>query len=312
MSSPTPGSPVPPAVGRSESRPQRSRRRIVQKVLTPYLLIAPGIGLVIWILGLAVWDSVVLSMRQYPFMIIGEPIFVGASNYLRLFQDPVFQASFRATVIFVLGTVSLGLVMSTAFAMALHALQRSQKFFSALNLVPFLLSGVAVGVMWRFLFAGRGGLINLSLETLGQAPVAWMSNPDLALGIVILATIWQKAPVTTLIVLSGLQSIDKQLFEAAAIDGATPWQVFRRITLPLIVPVLGISLIWLNFVAFSMFDIVLAMTRGGPGRATELLAVRMYYLAFEQFDVVGGAAILVILLTINITVSFLVIRTFRV
>lgn len=279
-----------------------------KKQLTPYVLLSPAIGIVIWVLGFAVWDSIVLSMREYEFMILGEPTFVGLSNYARLFRDPVFLSSLQITIIFVVGCVALGLVTSTIFALALYRLVKAQKFFSALALIPFLISGVAVGVMFRFLFSGRGGLVNLSLEALNQTPVAWLSSPTLALIIAIIATVWQKAPVTTLIILAGLQNIDKQTLEAAEIDGAGSFQVFRRITFPLILPSLAISLIWMNFVAFSMFDIILAMTRGGPGRATEVMAVRMYYAAFEQFDMPIGAAILVILLAINVTVSLVVIK----
>lgn len=294
------------------TRPLMVYWRRHRKSVAPYLLIFPSIALVIWVLGFAVWDSLVLSLREYDFMILGEPTFVGVQNYLELFRDEVFQSSLRVTVQFVIGTVTLGLVSSTIFALALHKLVKSQKFFTALSLVPFLLSGVAVGVMYRFLFSGRGGLMNLMIEGVGLSPVAWLSSPSLALWIAVMATIWQKAPVTTLIILSGLQNMDQQVLEAAKIDGATPFQAFRHITFPLLLPVLGVSLIWLNFVAFSMFDIILAMTRGGPARATELLAVRMYYLAFEQFDMSGGAAILIILLAINVTVSLTVIKLAKV
>lgn len=296
----------------TEVAPAPERQRVSwekrKKQLTPYVLLFPAIGLVIWVLGFAVWDSIVLSLREYEFMILGEPTFVGLDNYAELARDPVFLSSLRVTVVFVIGCVALGLVTSTIFALALYRLVKAQKFFSALALIPFLISGVAVGVMYRFLFSGRGGLVNLSLEAIGQAPVAWMSSPTLALLIAIVATVWQKAPVITLIILAGLQNIDKQILEAAEIDGASSWQTFRRITFPMILPSLGIALIWMNFVAFSMFDIILAMTRGGPGRATEVLAVRMYYAAFEQFDMPIGAAILVILLAINVTVSLVVIK----
>jgi len=293
-------------------KPPSARKRLKLKTVLPYILIFPAIFMVIWILGISVIESFILSLQRFPFFITGVPEFVGIQNYLDLFRSEVFQSSVRISLIFVGGSIALGMLISLGFALALYRLVKSRRYFSAFALLPYLISGVAIGTMWRFLFSGDVGLINMILRSIGQSGVAWFSDPTWALVIIIFANAWGRSPVSTMVMLSGLQSIDPEIYDAAKIDGCTSLKTLWHVTLPQIKPQFGFSLIWLNFVAFSMFDIVLAMTRGGPGRSTEVLAVRMYYLAFEHFDVPGGAAILIMLLLANIIVSAVVLKYFKV
>jgi len=280
------------------------------KAYVPYLLIIPG-AFFVGILVYAVVEGIRLSLFQVDMYTIGEP-FVGLRNYFQLFQEPDFQNSLVRSLIFVAASVTIGTILATVYALALYYVRRGKSFFRTVSLIPYMVSGVAAAVMWRFLFSGDASFVNSFFLMMGADPVTWLGDTTRALMVVILANIWFISPFSILILLSGLQSIDTELFDSAAVEGATGAMVFRYITLPLIAPMMTVSLIWLNFASFNMFDIVLPMTGGGPRNATELLAVYLYHLAFEQVNMSLAATVMIILLIINVGVSMLIMRLTRV
>lgn len=293
---------------RASQKPARSSPR--QSALVPYLFAAPALVFVVGILGYAVVNGFVLSLHDVSIWNVERP-FVGFQEYVELFGDPTFQNSLVRSLIFVAGTLVLGMLLSMGFALLLQEVRTGRGFMRAIALIPYLVSGVAAAVMWRFLFTGEGSLVQNVLANVGLGDMTWLGDPNRALAVVTLANVWFISPFATLILLGGLQSVDTQLYDAAAIDGANAWNRFWHVTIPSIMPMMALSLMWLSFASFNMFDIILPLTGGGPGRATEVLAVYMYQLAFDQLDYSSGAAVMMVLLAINLVFSVVYLRLGR-
>lgn len=286
---------------------RRSRGR---DALVPFLFVAPALVFVVGILGYAVVNGFILSLHDVSIWKVERP-FVGLQEYVDLFANPTFQNSLSRSLIFVAGTLVLGMLLSMGFALLLQEVRFGRGFMRAVALVPYLVSGVAAAVMWRFLFTGEGSLVRNALQSVGLGELTWLGDPNRALAVVTLANVWFISPFATLILLGGLQSVETQLYDAAAIDGANAWNRFWHVTIPSIMPMMALSLMWLSFASFNMFDIILPLTGGGPGRATEVLAVYMYQLAFEQLDYSSGAAVMMVLLAINLALSIVYLRVGR-
>jgi ABC-type sugar transport system permease subunit len=281
-----------------------------RKKSIPYILSLPSSFLVMGVLGYALVVAVKDSLHRYP-MLATTGAFVGLDNYIQLFMTNHFQAAIIRTFVFVFGTVSLGLILSFILALALFNLSEKARVFRTITLIPYLISGVAAAVVWRFLFNSDAGFINLILVTMGFEPVKWLSDQSNALLVVTLANTWKIFPMSTLLLLSGLQVIDKDVYDASIVDGASAPQVFLNITLPLLSSYIATSLIWLTFASFNMFAIIYPLTGGGPVRATEVMALYMYRLAFGELNFSLASAVMVILLAFNLAFSLLFISLFR-
>ena len=282
------------------------RDRMIQRA-TPYILLLPAIAIVAGVLGYAVVRGIIMSFFQIEAWEPGEP-FVGLANYRNLFRSPGFQNSLMISLIFVGATIVIGLLMSLVHAIVLNQITFARSLFRATALIPYLVSGVAAAVMWRFLFTGDAAIATQLSVAFGGSSVSWLADPDKALLVIIMANVWFIAPFATLILLGGLQTIDPEMYAAAEIDGAGSWQKFVHITIPSIIPMLSLALMWLSFASFNMFDIILPMTGGGPGRSTEVLAVYMYQLAFRDLNYSTGAAVMIVILIINIALSAIFLR----
>ena len=281
-----------------------------RKRLLPYMLVTPSTLFVVGVLGYAILVALKDSLHRYP-MLATTGTFVGLDNYVTLFQTSHFQHSIVITFIFVFGTVVLGLLISFTLALSLFNLSTNARIFRTITLVPYLISGVAAAVVWCFLFNGDVGFINPILAAVGMKPVQWLGDTTNALIVVTLANTWKIFPMSTILLLAGLQVIDKDLYDASTVDGASRVQMFIYITLPLIGSYLATSLIWLTFASFNMFSIIYPLTGGGPIRATEVMALYMYRLAFGELNFSAASAVMIVLLTLNIVFSLLFIRLFR-
>ena len=278
------------------------------KRLVPYLLVIPGLVFVLGVLGYAVAGGFVLSLNETDMFL--NKTFVGLKNYIAIFQNARFQNSLWRTLAFVVLSIGLGITLSMMFALTLYHVGFGRRFFRGLSLVPYFVSGIAAAVMFRFIFTTSGGFVNYVLSTLGLPAPSWLGDPVLAFTVSILANAWFMVPFATLILLGGLQTVDKDIYEAAKLDGSSGLHTFRRITLPLIKPMMGVSLIWVSYISFSTFDIILALTAGGPARATELISVYMYQIAFLELDFGQGSVLMVMLLTFNTVLSLVYLRVF--
>lgn len=288
-----------------------SRRRIrFQRAAAPYLLILPALLFVVGVLAYAVIYGIGMSLFRIDLTRPGTP-FVGLGNYATLYASSEFWNSLNRSLIFVFLSVVLGLFLAMSFAFALYRTKFFSAFFKGLTLIPYLVSGIATAIMFRFIFSGNVGLVNQIVQGLGFERMLFLSDPTWALIIVILANTWFIVPFSTLVVLAGLQSLDPEILEAARTDGASPLRVFFGIIIPLIKPMIGIALVWMSFASFNMFDVVLPLTGGGPRGATEVLAVHMYRVGFEFLRYSEGSAIMTVILVLNVVTSVTLLRIFQ-
>jgi ABC-type sugar transport system permease subunit len=283
-----------------------------RKKILPYLMVLPTITLVFGILGYAILVALKDSFFKYPALSFNaKGTFVGLANYIKLFGDSNFQNSIVRTFIFVFGSVAIGMVFSFVLALTLYHLGTKARIFRAISLIPYLVSGVAGAIMWRFLFNGEVGFINHFLSFFGIEPIRWLSDRSLSLFVVIVANVWKMFPMSTLLILAGLQVIDPDIYDAATVDGSSSIQTFFHITLPLLGTYLASAMIWLTFGSFNMFDIIYPLTGGGPIRATEVMAVYMYDLAFKELNFSSASVVMIVLLGINLVFSTFYTRVFR-
>jgi len=268
--------------------------------------------MVLGIMGYAIGQAVFDSLHHYP-ALAREGDFVGLGNYIDLFQTDHFQSSFIRTFVFVFGSVALGIIVSFALALTLYSIYHTTigRFIRTSTLIPYLISGVAAATMWRFLFSGQAGMVNHFLLTMGFESVRWLSDQTNAFIVVTLANTWKIFPMSTLLLLAGLLVIDPQLYDVARVDGASSRYTFFKITIPLIGSYIATALIWLTFASFNMFTVIFPLTRGGPLRATEVLALYMYRVAFSELNFSRGSAVMIMLLALNILFSITFILIFR-
>jgi len=285
------------------SPPPTARERLADfgVATVPYLMALPGIVFVLGVLGYAVAGGAWLSFHETDMFM--EKTWVGLKNYIDVFNDARFQASLVRTLVFVVASIVLGIVMSMMFALTLYHVGFGKRFFRGMSLVPYFVSGIAAAVMFRFVFTTSGGFVNYVLGQLGLGEPSWLGDPILAFIVAVLANCWFMVPFATLILLGGLQTVDRDIYDAATIDGASATQTFFKITVPMIKPMLGVSLIWVSYISFSTFDIILALTAGGPQFATEVIAMYMYQLAFNELNFGQGAVLMLVLLTFNTVLS---------
>lgn len=275
-----------------------------------YLLILPTLFVIATMLGIPLVYAVVQSFYRVELLTPGTP-FVGFQNYREILSLPQFWASLRLTFVFVFGTMTTAFVFGMVTALLLNRDLRGFGILRALVILPFIVSEITVGITWRWLFSPDLGVLNAFLHALSLDPIPWLSHPTWAMISVIAAESWRLAPFAILILLAGLQSIDQSYYEAARVDGASPWQMFRHITLPNLRPQMMITLIYLSFACVNQFAIIFSLTGGGPGRATEVVALYMYDAAFDNFQFSMGSTLAVILFVINVALSLTYMRVLR-
>jgi ABC-type sugar transport system permease subunit len=232
-----------------------------------------------------------VSIRQ---LRSGEFPFVGLANFARLFQDEVFWLSLRHTLVFVAATVTLEVVIGLAVALTISD-ERVwiSRVTRVLILIPWAVPPVVNGLLWSFIANAQYGYLNRALHKLGLITdyVNWLGEPRLAMAVVIAAYVWRTTPFSILLYHAALQGIPAEVYEAAAVDGASPWQSLWRLTLPLLRPIVAVTLILRTTFSFTVFDEILAITQGGPGNDTWVAAWYTYRTTFQPpFDIGLGAA----------------------
>lgn len=228
-----------------------------------------------------------------------ETNFVGFGNYISVFSDPSFWSSLGRTAIFVGGVIVLGLSLSLIFAFALDRIVSGLRFIRGLAILPYIVSSVAAALMFRTMFNSDFGFPNQVLEFLGFGGIAWLSDGFYAMIVVIIAQVWTDLPLALLFILGGLQTIDKQLNEAALVDGATGWRSALYISMPLIVPQITLATVWFSFKAVTSLGTVLALTGGGPGDSTQLLTLEMMRVGFDEYDTGTAMALVIVIFVLN-------------
>lgn len=239
-----------------------------------------------------------------------DQAFVGLANYARLVDDGRFLTALSHVLIWaVVGTIA-PIAIALPLSIALWSGVRFRTVYRTIFFLPVVLPIVVIGIIWGWIFHPLYGVLNVGLESVGLGSLAtgWLGDPDTALLAVITAAVWATFGFVVMLLLAGLQGINMDLVDAARVDGAGAWQRARHVLIPGIAPVLTFVLVITLIGAFSVFDIVYVMTRGGPGTASDMLATYAYSMAFRHNDVGYGATISLVIATISLAAAILVIR----
>jgi ABC-type sugar transport system permease subunit len=273
-----------------------------------WALVLPAVGTILVIalfpLAWTVWESLHLHDLRMPWL--GRP-FIGLDNYLEALGDERFREALVHTLLFTLASVTLELTIGCVLALAMNRAFRGRGLVRAAILVPWAIPTVVAALVWRFMFDGDSGIVNAALARVGVDPPVWFVDRLAAWVPVVLGDVWKETPFVALLLLAGLQGIDASLYEAARIDGASAWRQFRHITLPLLKPALLVALIFRTRDAFRVFDLVYVMTGGGPGTATEPIALYTFTSLLQNLRFGYGSAlsVLVFLVAFLLAVGYI-------
>lgn len=267
--------------------------------LFPYTLLTPALSVTLLIIFFPIVQTAIMSLFNYVIWKPKDTRFVGLGNYLQALRDEVFWISLKNTVYWILGVIVLQLLLGFVTALLLNREFRWRGLARALILIPWVTPSVITALMWRWMYDGNNGVINDLLVRIGllKSYFPWLANSSTALPAIMVALMWQGFPFFAIMILAGLQAIPRTLYEAAEVDGATRLQMFGRITLPMLTPILLTSiLLRIIWVANSM-DVIFVMTGGGPGYATHTLPVFAFIRAYKGLDF-GYASTIAIFLTL--------------
>ena len=284
---------------------EQQEARIAWTLVLPALLTILLVALfpLLW----TAWESLHLHDLRMPWL--GRP-FIGLQNYGEALSDPRFWGSLGHTAFFAVSSVGLELIIGLALALALNRAFRGRGLIRAAVLIPWAIPTVVSALLWRFMFEGQSGIVNALLVDLGvlREPIVWLIDPVAAWVPVVLADVWKHTPFVALLLLAGLQNIDASLYEAARIDGASAWRQFRHVTLPLLRPAILVALIFRTMDAFRVFDLIYALTGGGPGTSTEPIALYTFNALLQNLQFGYGSALSVIVFLITFCLALVYIK----
>ena len=253
--------------------------------------------------------NIYMSLQAWFVSSTTPPAFVGLKNYVEIFgKDARFWNALWVTVKFTTVSVVLQLALGLAIAVYLHREFRGRGLVRTVMLLPMVSTPVAVALIWVVMFNPSLGILNYFLACIGLKPLLWLGHPSTALSSLILMDTWKWTPFMVLILHSGLQSLPITPFEAARIDGASRWQTFRYVTLPLLRPSIAVSLIFRTMDSLKTFDTIYVMTEGGPNNATEILNIYTFQTGFKYFHIGYASALAVILVLFVFAVNLLLIK----
>lgn len=279
--------------------------KIKKKTGLSYLFMLPSILILLGVYLLPFLYSLYISVTDWSGM--GQKLnFVGLSNYKGLFEEPHFWETLRNNLIYFVELVGIQFIISMVLAVVLNAAFKGRNFFRALYFMPTIICTLAVGFIWNIMFDPINGPIKTLLKNAGfleLSRIMWLGNTKTAIHAVSFVSLWQWTGWSMVIYLAGLQSIDKNLYEAAEIDGANAVQKFFKVTLPLLAPSITVNLVNSTIGALKIFDLPFIMTGGGPGHATESLAMMMYTYSFGLNKMGYGTAISIILFVVILIIS---------
>jgi multiple sugar transport system permease protein len=274
-----------------------------------YWLLLPTVGILLVLSAYPLLYSLYLSLFNYR---LNKYTFIGLANYQQMFQDTLFWGSVKTTLIFTAVVVPTELVLGLLLALLLNEELRFRGIYRTALIIPMVLAPVVVGILFRLLYNIDFGLPNYLLENVFHlARIDWFGNSDLSLVAIMTMDIWQWTPFMFLVLLAGLQSIPVDLYEAARVDGASAWQSFWRITLPLLRPTVMVGLLVRSMDALRIFDQVFVTTQGGPGTSTEVVSFFIYKQAFKFTHITYAAALVMVLLVITLFISVFYVRLLR-
>jgi multiple sugar transport system permease protein len=263
---------------------------------TGWILLLPALILLLLVFAYPILRAFWLSLFTQNLGTQLKLVFSGFDNYARMVGDGRFWQTMWNTTIFTVGSVLLELILGMGVALVLNQAFRGRGIVRTISLLPWALPTALMGLAWAWIFNDQYGVVNDILRRVGviDTGISWLGDPTLAMIAVILADVWKTTPFIALLLLAGLQSISGDLYEAHSIDGATAWQSFWKITVPLLMPQIVIALLFRFAQAFGIFDLIQVMTGGGPAGATETVSIYIYGTVMRYLDFGYGAALVVV------------------
>lgn len=277
---------------------------------TGWILIVPAMLVLILVYAYPIGRAFWLSLFNENLGTNLEPVFAGLDNYGRMALDGRFWQSLGNTAIFTVASLILELVLGMGVALVLDQSFRGRGLVRTIAILPWALPTALIALTWAWIFNDQFGVWNDILMRLGiiERGINWLGDPNLAMMAVIGADVWKTTSFVSILLLAGLQSIPQDLYEAHTMDGATPWQSFRQITVPLLMPQIVIAMLFRFAQAFGIFDLIQVMTGGGPGGATEMVSLYVYATIMRYLDFGYGAALVVV--TFLVLILVVAIATF--
>jgi multiple sugar transport system permease protein len=270
-----------------------------------HLVTVPVHALLLALIGLPALYVFWLSLHKYGLGI--APSYVGFANYAAVIADPYFWRAFRNTLLIVFGLVLGELAAGLAVALLFAGGVAFRRVMIAIVLAPYAVSEVVAVIIWKYMLEPDLGIVTQALRFAGLPELSWTTDPAAALLVIVLIGIWLHLPFTFIVLYAARLGIPRELYEAATIDGANPWAIFRGVTLPLLVPAISIALLFRFVFAFRIFSEVWLLTGGGPARTTEVLATYLYRQAFRyhEFGLASATGWLMLLSTLLIALGYI-------
>lgn len=298
------------ALASTQPRPARKRLRLnvtAKQALFGYAILLPTLAIIIVFRFLPMLQAFYISLHEYD--LIRPPKFIGFDNFIDLVRDPLFLNSARVSITYVVFSCVPVWVLSLALAMLFNRQIIAKNLFRSAAFMPVVMPAVVNAVVWTFMYH-QDGVVNTILGWFSLDPIPWLRSSKWALWAIIIIGIWRATPYYMVIFLAGLQAIPHEFYEAAQIDGASPWRRFRHITLPLLKPTTLLVMVMSVIVAMKVFAVPLIMTGGGPADSTRVLPLFIYQTAFEFFKMGRAAAMSVLLFAAVMVFTLFQIRLF--
>jgi len=294
-------------------RGRRNRRKRDNQGRLAFWLLLPAAVAVFGVIVYPILRTLLISFFEVNSALATDTPFVGLQNYVQILTAPGFWSAMGRTLYFTLVSTALELVFGLIVAGLLNAKLRARWLFRAVVIIPWAIPTIVNAAMWKGIFSAQYGALNAALTQLGiiDQYQAWLGDPTLALNMVIIADVWKTTPLVAFFLLAGLTSIPDELYEAAKIDRAGWPRIFRSIVLPMLVPSISIVLVLRTVEAFKVFDIIYAMTRGGPVNGTQTVAYYAYTTAFSDQNFGVGAALSYIIVLVILVLTFVYLRMLR-
>ena len=289
-----------------DSGPRRLMGYRAKEAAWAYLFLTPFfIGLVAFILGPVV-AALAISFTSWD--LLSPPVWIGLDNYRAMASDALFWTALQNTLYFTVVSVPLGLALALGLATLMNNKLRGINFLRAIYFFPVTASIVAVSLLWAWMYTPDFGIINYTLSSLGLPTPTWLVDPKLAMPSIIIMSIWRGLGFNIVVFLAGLQSIPRDLYEAAELDGAGDWSRFRQITVPLLTPTIFFAAVMALITSFQVFEQTYIMTQGGPGNATLTLVYHIFQNGFTFLRMGYASAMSFVLFAILFAITIVQVR----
>lgn len=249
-----------------------------------------------------------IFMSLHDWKVTGATPFVGLANYEKMLEDSRFLWSILRTLYFTAATVIAPMVLGIWAAVCFASQFKLRGLARTLFVLPMMATPVAIALVWTMMFHPQLGVLNYLLTSIGLPPSSWVYDSSTVIPTLVMVETWQWTPLVMLIVLGGIASLPLEPYEAAILDGASPWQMFRHITLPLVWPFIMVAAVIRLIDALKTFDTIYVITLGGPGTSSETINIMLYQTAFAYYDLGYGSAIVVVFFLLILAISLLLLR----